>query len=60
MSRATRSVGLASAPIEEATALLKQSVAERKIAGAVAAIARRGKVGYLESVGVQDPIRGRR
>jgi len=48
------SVGLASAPIEEATALLRRSVAERKIAGAVAAIARRGKVAYLESVGVQD------
>ena len=54
LPRATpASVGLAPAPIEEATALLKQFVAGRKIAGAVAAIARHGKVAYLESVGVQ-------
>src|SRR4029077_4265481 len=50
ISRATpASVGLASAPIEEATALLRRFVAERKIAGAVAAIARRGRIAYLES-----------
>ena len=46
--------GLASAPLAEATALLTQFVAEKKIAGAVAAVARRGKLGYLEAVGVQD------
>jgi CubicO group peptidase (beta-lactamase class C family) len=46
--------GLASAPLAEATALLKQFVAERKIAGAVAAVARHGKLAYLEAVGVQD------
>ena len=46
--------GLASAPLGEATALLTQFVAEKKIAGAVAAVARRGKLGYLEAVGVQD------
>ena len=42
------------APLGEATALLKQFVAEKKIAGAVAAVARHGKLAYLESVGVQD------
>lgn len=47
-------VGLAAAPLEEATALLKRFVDDRKIAGAVAAIARKGKLAYLEAVGVQD------
>jgi CubicO group peptidase (beta-lactamase class C family) len=48
------SVGLSPAPLEEATELLKHFVAEKKIAGAVAAVARRGKLAYLEPVGVQD------
>jgi len=47
-------IGLNSAKLAEATALLKQYVADRKIAGAVAAVARKGKLGYLEAVGVQD------
>jgi CubicO group peptidase (beta-lactamase class C family) len=47
-------VGLASAPLSEATELLKRVVAERKIAGAVAAVARRGRLAYIEPVGVQD------
>jgi CubicO group peptidase (beta-lactamase class C family) len=34
--------------------LLTQFVADRKIAGAVAAVARRGRVVYFETVGVQD------
>jgi CubicO group peptidase (beta-lactamase class C family) len=38
----------------EATALLERFVAEQKIAGAVAAVSRAGKVEYLEAVGVQD------
>ena len=48
------SVGLAPAVLEEATALLTRLVADHKIAGAVAAVARRGTVGYLQAVGVQD------
>jgi CubicO group peptidase (beta-lactamase class C family) len=48
------SVGLAAAPLEQATALLKDAIAGQRIAGAVAAVARRGKLAYLESVGVQD------
>jgi len=48
------SVGLNSAKLAEATALLKQYVADKKIAGAVAAVARKGKLAYLEAVGVQD------
>jgi CubicO group peptidase (beta-lactamase class C family) len=47
-------VGLASAPLQEATALLRRFVADGKMAGAVAAVARHGSLAYLESVGVQD------
>jgi CubicO group peptidase (beta-lactamase class C family) len=55
LPRATpESVGLDPARLQAATDLLKQYVADRKIAGAVAAVARHGKVPYLESVGVQD------
>jgi len=51
---APESVGLAPARLRAATDLLNQFVAERKIAGAVSAIARRGKLAYLEAVGFQD------
>jgi len=51
---APASVGLAPAMLDEATALLKRVVDEKKIAGAVAAVARKGKLAYLEAVGVQD------
>src|SRR5688572_2602743 len=46
--------GLSPARLREATELLNRYVAEQKIAGAVAAVARRGQIGYLEAVGVQD------
>ena len=48
------SVGLSPASLSEATDLLRRFVAEKKIAGAVAAVARKGKVAYLDPVGVQD------
>jgi CubicO group peptidase (beta-lactamase class C family) len=48
------SVGLNAAKLNEATALIHALVAEKKIAGAVAAVARHGKLAYLESAGVQD------
>ncbi|MDQ8164786.1 MAG: serine hydrolase [Gemmatimonadota bacterium] len=48
------SVGFSSERLAEATGLLQQLVQEQKIAGAVAAVARRGKLAYLEAVGVQD------
>jgi CubicO group peptidase (beta-lactamase class C family) len=51
---APETLGLQPAILAEATALLRQSVADAKIAGAVAAVARRGAVGYLEAVGVHD------
>src|SRR5688500_15554327 len=46
--------GLSPARLREVTDLLNRYVAERRIAGAVAAVARRGRVGYVEAVGVQD------
>src|SRR5687767_6986535 len=46
--------GLSHARLREATELLNRYVAEQRIAGAVAAVARRGRLGYLEAVGVQD------
>jgi len=53
--RATpESVGLAPARLQEATDMLTRFVAEGKIAGAVAAVARKGKLAYLEAVGLQD------
>ena len=53
--RATpESAGLSPARLREATDLLNRYVSEQRIAGAVAAIARRGRVAYLEPAGVQD------
>ena len=46
--------GLSPTRLQEATDLLSRHVAERRIAGAVAAVARRGRIGYVEAVGVQD------
>ncbi len=46
--------GLSAARLRDATDLLNRYVSEHRIAGAVAAVARRGQVAYLEAVGVQD------
>ena len=55
LPRATpQSVGLNTAKLDEATVLMKTLVGEKKIAGAVAAVARHGKLAYLESAGLQD------
>lgn len=51
---APAAAGLQPAALAQATALLERFVAERKIAGAVAGVARGGKIGYLKAVGVQD------
>jgi CubicO group peptidase (beta-lactamase class C family) len=47
-------VGLDPAKLTEATTLLDQFVTDGKIAGAVAAVARNGRLAYLQAVGVQD------
>jgi len=55
LPRATaRDLGLSQAKLDEATALLGRYVKEQKIAGAVAGVARHGKLAYLQAVGVQD------
>lgn len=55
MPRATpESVGMSGERLQAATTLLRQFVTDRKIIGAVAAVARRGKVVYLEPVGLQS------
>jgi len=47
-------VGLSAARLRDATDLLNRYVSEHRIARAVAAVARRGQLAYLEAVGVQD------
>jgi len=46
--------GLSEGALQAATAVLQQHVDEHKVAGAVAMVARHGKLGYLATVGVQD------
>ena len=46
--------GLDAAVLGQVTDLLETMVRDRQLAGAVVAVARGGRVGYLESVGVQD------
>jgi CubicO group peptidase (beta-lactamase class C family) len=48
------SAGLSPTRLREATDLLNRYVSEQRLAGAVAGIARRGRVAYLEAIGVQD------
>jgi CubicO group peptidase (beta-lactamase class C family) len=51
---APEAVGLNAATLKQATELLNQYVVDKKVAGAVAAVARNGKLAYLEAVGVQS------
>ena len=47
-------VGLDPAKLGQATALFRQAVDNKEIAGAVLLVARHGKVAYLEAIGKQD------
>src|SRR5687767_7201806 len=47
-------VGVSGEKLQAVRALLRQFVADRRISGAVAAIARKGKLIYLEPVGLQS------
>jgi CubicO group peptidase (beta-lactamase class C family) len=51
---APESVGLDPDRLKKASALLTQFVVDQKIAGAVGAVARKGKVAYLEAIGFQN------
>ena len=60
LPRATpESVGVSGEKLQAVTALLRQFVADRKISSAVAAVARKGKLIYLEPVGLQNVERKR-
>ena len=48
------SVGMSSARLERLTAALQAYVDEDRLAGAVAIVARRGKIAYMEAVGHRD------
>ena len=47
-------VGMSTQHLQNATAVLRQAVADRKIAGAVGLVARQGKIVYFEPVGLQS------
>jgi CubicO group peptidase (beta-lactamase class C family) len=49
-----RAAGLSQDRLAEITALIQDHVDDKKLAGAVAVVARRGKVAYMQSVGKQD------
>ena len=51
---APESVGLSQEGLAEITTLMQAQVADEKLAGAVALVARRGKIAYLQAVGQQD------
>ena len=52
------SVGMSAERLERLTAALQGYVDEGRLAGAVAIVARRGKIAYLESVGYRDKESG--
>ncbi len=53
-----RSVGLSQERLDRITALMQKHVEDGLLAGAVALVARNGKVAYLKSVGMQDQEKG--
>jgi CubicO group peptidase (beta-lactamase class C family) len=55
---APEAVGLSRAKLDEATTLLNQVVAERTISGAVGAVARKGKLAWVGTAGLQDLVAG--
>lgn len=55
LPRATpASVGISPGPLADATALLQRAVDDRRIAGAVAMLARNGSLAHVAAVGYQD------
>jgi len=49
-----RTAGLSEDRLADITSLMQEQVDDDKIAGAVAAVARRGKIAYMKSIGKQD------
>lgn len=56
---APQDAGLASTALEKIDLLLQQAVEKKQVAGAVALIARDGKLGYLQAKGFQDVEAGK-
>ena len=54
------SIGLSPERLNRISALLKEDTEKGKLVGAVALIARKGKIGYLETFGYQDKLAGRK
>ncbi|MGA2779723.1 MAG: serine hydrolase domain-containing protein [Steroidobacteraceae bacterium] len=50
-------IGLSSARLDRLGQVLRREVERGRVPGAVALIARRGKLGYFESFGEQDPLK---
>jgi hypothetical protein len=53
-------VGLSSERLAKVTEVIKGEIAKNRYPGAVALVARRGKVAYFEALGQRDPIRRNR
>ena len=51
-------IGLSPARLDRLTQVMRDEVARGRLPGAVALIARRGKIGYFESCGQRDPVKG--
>jgi CubicO group peptidase (beta-lactamase class C family) len=51
-------IGLSSARLDRLTQVMRDEVARGRVPGAVALISRRGKIGYFESYGQRDPVKG--
>lgn len=55
---APEEIGLSSARLARLGEVLREEIERGRVPGAVALIARRGRVGYFESFGVRDPVSG--
>jgi CubicO group peptidase (beta-lactamase class C family) len=53
-----RSLGLSTSGLDRLRRVLTREIDEQRLPGAVAMIARQGKLGFLEAFGVQDPASG--
>ena len=51
-------VGVSSQRLDKVRQFLQHEVAQRRLPGAVALVARKGQIAYLESFGVRDPASG--
>ncbi|MBV8849843.1 MAG: beta-lactamase family protein, partial [Methylobacteriaceae bacterium] len=55
-----QSLGLSASGLDRLRRVLRREIDEKRLPGAVAMIARKGELGFLEAFGVQDPASGTR